>query len=189
MTIQTFDAATRPRAVFHDGRNYLATGRVRVFSLSPADRGIAQAALDDAKRQGFGDDATVDEITSALMSEGKLRRDEAQREAYALVHGGRRGGQPFSASLAEYRCFDNGAERRVWADERGRVVEMAAQLKVGDRVEYKEDDEYLVDLPRVRSSVGATAHGTVMRADAAGIVVRGDDGSSNRLQPDRVRKL
>lgn len=76
MTIQTFDAASRPQAVFHDGRNYLATGRVRAF--------------------------VKDSIARAF---------------------------------AEYRCFDNGAERRVWADERGRVeFTSPGAYKVGDKV-------------------------------------------------------
>ncbi len=55
--------------------------------LSPACEGTIAAALDDAKRQGLGDDDTVTEVMHALFSECHFHAFDAHYHAYRAVHG------------------------------------------------------------------------------------------------------
>jgi hypothetical protein len=59
-------------------------------SLTPADEGIIAAALDDARREGLGDDASTDRVRDALIAEAGFNHADASALAYRAVHGGPR---------------------------------------------------------------------------------------------------
>lgn len=54
--------------------------------ITPAEQGTIAVAIDDARAQGLGDDATVDHIQSALQSEGMDEKTAAD-VAYDAWHG------------------------------------------------------------------------------------------------------
>ena len=53
--------------------------------MTPADQGIIAAAIDDATRQGLGDDGITDTVADALVFAGWPER-EADRTAGLAVH-------------------------------------------------------------------------------------------------------
>lgn len=54
--------------------------------LTPADKGIIAAALNDAKDMGLGDDGTQDYIFSAIFSEVTSIEEDADAIAYYYAH-------------------------------------------------------------------------------------------------------
>ena len=53
---------------------------------TPADEGILAAALDDARRDGLGDDASTDRVRDALVAEAGFSHADASALAYRAVH-------------------------------------------------------------------------------------------------------
>ena len=57
-----------------------------IAQLTPADKGIIAATLDDTRPQGLSDDGTYDELYSAIYGEVNLDEQEAKAIAYYYAH-------------------------------------------------------------------------------------------------------
>jgi len=56
---------------------------VHINNLSPADKGILSATLNDAKQEGLGDDDTVDMLTNSILNHDITNnKKEAESLAY-----------------------------------------------------------------------------------------------------------
>lgn len=113
-----------------------------LHNLTPADLGIIQSALDEAKL--LGDDDATDRVAMVLVYEDILQRPDADDTAYYIVHDLKRdlGGSP-RPTLAKVLCvISDTVGRRFGPDDEAAY----SGVKDTENARVHETDELIVIL-------------------------------------------